>query len=189
MSEIKRNPWSETPWFAIQDNDGGWSIYNTPQPLHGTAITGWGSVRQTEEDAKRIVECVNGYEQLCQRNAELARELADVQLSYLEQAEKLRNVEAELARLCGQEPIGKLAYTLLRGWEFIPTDKEIYNLHLVNIYAEPKPAQEIPDELIEWANNFESVFGTDDEDMVSEKITRNVCRDFVCDQLAKMKGK
>jgi hypothetical protein len=81
-----------------------------------------------------------------------------------------RELEAELARLREQEPVAYWNGCIL--------------------YTDPKPAQEIPAELVKWANNDEPNLEMDDSaDVALEKIVRNECRAFVRSQLEKMKGK
>jgi hypothetical protein len=76
-----------------------------------------------------------------------------------------KELQAELARLREQEPVAYWNGCIL--------------------YTDPKPAQEIPSELIEWANSWQE----DDSDMPSYLIGCNDMKHFVKSQLEKMKGK
>jgi hypothetical protein len=60
----------------------------------------------------------------------------------------------------------------------------------LTLLREQEPAQEMPAELVKWANNDEPNLEMDDSaDVALEKIVRNECRAFVRSQLEKMKGK
>jgi hypothetical protein len=49
------------PWRAYYDSDGKWFVGRDTgeKSDYGTAVTGWGSVRQSEADAKLIALAVN----------------------------------------------------------------------------------------------------------------------------------
>lgn len=50
-----------TPWYAIQEEDGAYSVASTPNGDYGTSVTGWGRVRQTKADAEFIVQACNSH--------------------------------------------------------------------------------------------------------------------------------
>jgi hypothetical protein len=98
-------------------------------------------------------------------------------------------LEAELARLREQEPIGVLTDRGIDWEDSFFTDVVIGGDGDCNLYTEPKPAQEILSELVKWANNNEPNLEMDDSaDVALEKTVRNECRAFVKSQLEKMKG-
>jgi hypothetical protein len=99
-----------------------------------------------------------------------------------------KELEAEIARLREQKPIGVLTDRGIDWEDSFFTDVVIGGDSDCNFYAEPKPAQEIPAELVKWVNNDEPNLEMDDSaDVALEKIVRNECRAFVKSQLEKMK--
>jgi len=69
------------PWCFVEPkrNDGeGYSIYQTPGN-YGQAITGWGQVTQTKENAEYIVAACNTFPELAQRVLELEAEVNRLQ--------------------------------------------------------------------------------------------------------------
>jgi hypothetical protein len=93
-------------------------------------------------------------------------------------------LEAEIARLREQKPIGVLNDKGIDWEDSFFTDVVIGGDGDCNLYAEPKPAQEIPAELVKWANSWQE----DDSDMPSYLIGCNDMKHFVKSQLEKMKG-
>jgi hypothetical protein len=90
-----------------------------------------------------------------------------------------RNAELteELARLRKQKPVW---------WTHVENGLDVFvnmpfGLDEVALYAEPKPAQEIPSELVKWANEYVEII---DDYSLGDADSRF----FVKSQLEKMKG-
>jgi hypothetical protein len=75
-----------------------------------------------------------------------------------------------------------LAGQLCRYEDVEPIIQELQEV--LTLLREQKPAQEIPSELVEWANSWQE----DDSDMPSYLIGCNDMKHFVKSQLEKMKG-
>jgi hypothetical protein len=98
------------------------------------------------------------------------------------------DLEAEIKRLREQEPVGIITDRIIdRGIEW---ESNFYRYVVIagiddcNLYAEPKPAQEIPAEIVGWANSWQE----DDSDMPSYLTGCNDMKHFVRSQLEKMNG-
>jgi hypothetical protein len=104
-----------------------------------------------------------------------------------------KELEAEIKRLREQEPVafGNLKPSVSDSDRVLFTDidaakkyhNDCYQLDALYLHAgaEPKPAQEMPSELIEWANSWQE----DDSDMPSYLVGCNDMKHFVKSQLEK----
>ena len=111
---------------------------------------------------------------IIQRNADLETENSVQRL-------QIDHLEAELARLHEQEPY---AYETYKGFLLHAGDPTVSNYSNPKpLYADPKPAQETPAGLVEWAN----VQPVRNSSGYQEGIDDS--REFVREQLEKMKGK
>jgi hypothetical protein len=133
-----------------------------------------------------IHEGSQGWRIVCMLLADEVRRLSVVETENAVQRLQIDHLKAELVRLREQEPY---AYETYKGYLLHAGNPEVSNhSNPKPLYTEPQSAQAIPAELLAWANDFEPIIEMDDENTVSEKITRNVARKFVREQLDKMKG-